>query len=96
MHPAHIPFQAEAEAACVYRPGDHGPRSGFLGDGLSVGILPVDHLVELSQKSYGVQVFSTALLIGNPFARLAGVIQIEHGSHGINSQAVGMILVQPE
>ena len=32
VHPAHIPFEIEAQTAHISRPGDHGPGGGFFGD----------------------------------------------------------------
>ena len=33
VHPAHVPFQAEAESAEIGGPGDTGPGRGLFGDG---------------------------------------------------------------
>ena len=37
VHPAHLPLQAEAQAAEMDGPGDHGPGRRFLGDRLDAG-----------------------------------------------------------
>ena len=37
-----------------------------------------------------------AVLVGNPFAGFARVVQVKHGSHAIHAQAVHVILLQPE
>ena len=42
VHPAHVPLEAEAEAAEIRRPRHHRPGRGFLGDGLHVGMIAVD------------------------------------------------------
>src|SRR3954451_16947620 len=52
--------------------------------------------IELPQKADGFQVLASAKLVWNPFAFLAGVIEIQHRSHGIHAQPVCMKLVQPE
>ena len=44
----------------------------------------------------GVEILATAVNIGYPFARFPGVVQVEHGSNGIHSQAVDMVFVEPE
>src|SRR5262245_57815100 len=41
VHPAHIPLQAEAEAAHVCRPRDHRPGRRFFGDRLDVVVMLV-------------------------------------------------------
>jgi len=43
-----------------------------------------------------MEIFAAAELIGNPFAGLAGVIEIKHGSDGVHAQAVDVVLVEPE
>src|SRR4030095_10809576 len=37
-----------------------------------------------------------AELIRNPFARLAPIIEVQHRSHGIDSQDVDMVAIQPK
>ena len=44
----------------------------------------------------GVKVFAAAELIGNPFAGLAGVVEIEHGGDGVHAKAVDVVFVEPE
>ena len=41
-------------------------------------------------------IFASAEFVGNPFALLAGVIEVEHGGDRIHAQAVDVILVEPE
>jgi hypothetical protein len=56
----------------------------------------VRQFVEAAQKVDGFQVLVAAVLVGNPLAGLARVIEIEHGGHRIHAQAVDVILLQPE
>ena len=56
----------------------------------------VSFLIELAQEVDGLQVFASTVLVGNPLAFFAGVIEVEHGSHRIHSQSVNVVLVQPE
>jgi hypothetical protein len=95
VHPAHVPFHAETQAAHVGGAGHHGPGGGFLGDGEGAGEALVDHGVHLAQEVDGFQVFPAAVLVGQPFAILAGVVQVEHGSHGVHAQAVQVELGHP-
>src|SRR5215467_7693182 len=43
-----------------------------------------------------MKVFAATVLVGNPFALLAGVVQIEHGGNGVHAQAVDVVFVQPK
>ena len=56
----------------------------------------VSQFVEALDEVNGFQVFVAAILVGNPLAGLAGVVQIDHGCNGINAQAVDVIAVEPE
>ena len=44
MHPPHVPFEGEAQAADVGGTRDGGPGGGFLGDGQRAGMAGVDEL----------------------------------------------------
>src|SRR4030095_11056370 len=96
VHPTHIPFEPEPEAAGIDRTGHHRPSGGFFRDGLDIRKALVDGAVELLEELNGLDVLSAAVAVRDPFAALARVIEIEHRSHGIDAQAVGMILIEPE
>ena len=96
VHPAHVPFHAKAQPADINWPRHHGPRGRFLRDGLNSGIFPVRLQIHLPQKFNGIQILASAKFVGNPFACLARVVEVEHGGNGIHAYAVGVILVQPE
>ncbi len=44
----------------------------------------------------GLEIFAAAELIGNPFARLARVVEIEHRGDSVNAKAVNVVFVEPE
>ena len=48
VHPAHVPFEAEAEAAEIGGAGDAGPGGGFFGDGEDAGEALVSDFVHAS------------------------------------------------
>ena len=96
VHPAHVPFIIEAQAALVRRSGDHGPGGGFFRDHQGLGNIFKYRSIELAQKIHGFQVFPAAVLVGLPLSLLFPVIQIQHVGHGINPQPVQMELLQPE
>ncbi len=96
VHPAHVPLQPETQAAQVRRTAHRGPARRFLRDGHDPRELPVGDLVETLEEIHRLQVLASAELVGHPLARLARVIEIEHGGHGIHAQAVDVVVVQPE
>ena len=96
VHPSHVPLQAEAEPAHVGGPRNHGPGGGLLGDHLHVGMAAVNIRIHLLQEADGLQVLIAAVAVGNPFAGLARVVEVEHGGDRVHAQAVSVILVEPE
>src|ERR1700674_715216 len=96
MHPAHVPLQAEPETAEMSGPRNHRIGGGLLRVGLNVRMLFVSFEIEAAQEVDGFEVFAPTELIGNPFTLLARVVEIEHGSDGVDAKAVGVIFVQPE
>ena len=50
VHPAHVPFQAEAETAKIRRTGDAGPCGGFFGDRQNAGESLVRDFVQSLEK----------------------------------------------
>ncbi len=96
VHPAHVPLHAEAEAAVLGGPRHHRPGGRLLGDGLHVGEVGVDRLVELLQEAERAEVLVAAVLVGDPLPRLAGVVEVEHRRHGIHPDPVDVVAVEPE
>ncbi len=56
----------------------------------------VDLLVHAPQEADGFDIFLSAVLVGNPLAVLARVVEIEHGGDGVDAQTVDVIPVEPE
>ena len=52
--------------------------------------------VHVLEEIDGLQIFAAPILIGNPRAFFARVIEIEHGSDGIYTETVDVIFVEPE
>ena len=52
--------------------------------------------VQVFQQRDGTDVFVSAEPIGNPFSFFPSVIEIEHRSDGIHTQAVDMVAIQPK
>ena len=93
VHPAHIPFEEEAEAAVVIGLGDHWEGRGFLRRRDGVAPHGEHRAVQLAQEGNGLEIFAPAEFIRAEVA--AAVVQIEHGRHGVDPQAVDMILLEP-
>ena len=70
VHPAHVPFEAEAEAALVGRPRNAGKRGQFLGDGDRAGKAAVDEFVGAAEEGDRVAIFVAAVGVRQPFALL--------------------------
>ena len=96
MHPAHLPLEAEAEPAERDGPGDHGPGRRFLGGRLDAGEGAVGDLVEAPDEAQGLEVLPAAVAVGDPLPRFPGIVEVDHGGHGVDAQAVGVVAVEPE
>ncbi len=96
VHPAHVPLEAKAQAAQIGWTRDRWPGRGLFGIGLNARLRPISGLIEAAQKRDRPQIFPAAIAVGNPFARLTRIVQIQHRSDRIHAQTVGMIAFQPE
>ena len=95
VHPAHVPLQAEAQAAGVRGLRDAGPGGGLLGDRDDAGHPLVGRGVGLLQQPDRLEVLAPAELVGQPLAVLAGVVEVEHRRHRVDAQAVDVELLAP-
>ena len=50
----------------------------------------------MSDELNRLEIFLSSVTVGEPFSVLACIIQIEHGGHGIDTEAVNMIFIQPK
>ena len=96
VHEAHVPLEAEAQPALVDGVRDLRPRRRFLGDRHDAGMRRVDGPVHLAQELDGLEVFAAALLVGDPLAFLARIVEVEHRGDRIHAQAVDMVFLGPE
>ena len=74
VHPAHVPFEVEAQAALVHRVGHLGPGGGFLGHHEHIGVGTEDGGVQLLEELDGLQILVAAIDVGGPLAVLAAVV----------------------
>ena len=96
VHPAHVPFHGEAQAAPLHRARHAVPAGRLLGDHMHVGEGGGDGAVQVAQEGDGVGVLVTAIGVGHPFPWLAAKVEVEHGGHGVHPQAVEVVVLQPE
>ena len=78
MHPAHVPFESESQAAQVGRLRDTAPGSRFFSDCHSLRMLEIDSLVQPAQEVNRFDVLTTAVFVGHPSSVLAIVVEVEH------------------
>ena len=54
------------------------------------------HGVDLLEEGHRLEVLAPAVDVGDPLARLARVVEVEHRGHGVDPQPVGVHLLEPE
>ena len=96
VHPAHVPFEAEAQPAQVGGTRHARPARRFLGRGQDAGMLEMAELVQPLEEVDRLEVFVAAELVGDPFAGLARIVEVEHRGDGVDPQAVEVVGVEPE
>ena len=94
VHPAHVPFEREAEPLRQRR-RDAGPRRRFLGHHDGAGTAFADDGVEMAQEADRLEILAAAMDVGNPGVCRPAVVAIQHRSHGIDAQPVDMEALQP-
>ncbi len=58
-------------------------------------MLAVDDLVHLPEEGDRFEVVPPALLVGNPLPVLAGIVEVEHRRHAVDTEPVGVELLHP-
>ena len=96
VHPAHVPFVAEAQPAHVDRPRDHRPGGRFLGNGRGARIAAEHFGVDAPQERDRVEVFAPALAVRDPAALRPAVVEVEHRGDRIDAQRVDAVAIEPE
>ena len=80
----------------MHRPAHAAEGRRLLGRRDRCRMLAVRQPVQLLQKRDRVEVLAAAVLVGNPLAFLARVVEVQHRRHGVHAQAVDVILLEPE
>ncbi len=95
VHPAHVPFVGEPEAAEVDGPAHTRPGRRLFGDRDHAGVPLVHEGIEVLQERHRVEVLAAAVLVGHPFIRFTRVVEIQHRRHGIDAQPVEVKVLDP-
>jgi len=95
VHPAHIPFEVEAQTACVGRRRNAGEGSGFLSYRHRAYALLVEHFVDVFEERNRLIVFTTSVNVRHPLRICATVVSVEHGSHSVHAYAINAKPLQP-
>ena len=96
VHPPHVPLEVETQTAVGNVGCDARPGGGFLGNHRHARKFIAHLSVGRAQQLAGLDVFVPALIVGSPLAFLARVVQVQHRSHGIHTQSVGVKHVAPK
>ena len=59
------------------------------------GYSPYDRLVELAHEVDRLEVLAAAVLVGDPLAVLARVVEVQHRGDGVDPQPVDVVAVEP-
>ena len=78
VHPAHVPFEVEAQSADIRWLCDQRPCSGLLGYHKSVGVLAEHSFIEVLEELYRFKVLIAAIYVSNPFTRFPVIIKIKN------------------
>jgi len=96
VHEPHIPFETETQATAMHRTRHVGPAGRFLRDRHHPAMGAVQDGVELLEEGHCLHILPPAMIVGHPLAGRPRIIEIEHGSDGIDAQPVDMIALGPE
>lgn len=80
----------------VHRCAHLGEARGLLGDHHDTRLAPVEMPVDVAQQVNRLEILAAAVLVGHPPARRPGVVEIEHGRHGVHPQGIDVELAHPE
>ena len=96
VHPAHVPFVAEAEPAIFDRARHLRPCGGFFRGRGGLRKAGKHFGIEAAQEIDRFEIFPAAIFVRNPAAGGPAVVEIEHGGDRIDAQAVDGVALQPE
>jgi len=89
-------LKPKPKSADVRRPRDGRPGRRLLGGRDDARLACVHELVQLLEERHRVEVLASAERVRHPLAFLARVVEVEHRGDGVDANAVGVELAQPE
>ena len=96
VHPPHVPFHGETEAAGPGGPRDLGPGGRFFRHDQASRALLVGDRIQLFKEGDGLEIFIPAIFIRDPVAGLPRIIEIEHGGDRIDPKAIEVEFLKPK
>ena len=96
MHPSHIPFKAKSQAVFLHFAGHFRPGGGLFRDRQKARISAAYNRIQMLEELDCLQVLIAAVLIGYPLAVALTVIKIQHRGHGVHTDTVDMVFLDPE
>ena len=95
VHPAHVPFEPEPQAARIDGLRDARETRRLLCNHADAGLALVEVLVDVAEEVDGLEVLPAAELVGHPFAVVAGVVEVQHGRNRVDPEPVDVELLGP-
>src|SRR5437764_4824514 len=96
MHPTHHPLHPKAESTGKSGSRYTWPICCFLCNGLYIGKVAENGLVQIFNEGNRFQVTISPILVGFPLAVAAGIVELEYGRYGIYTYPVHVKEIQPE
>jgi len=96
MHPSHVPLHRETKTAGPGGPRHLGPGGRFFCHDEAAGALLMGDRIELFKESDGLEIFVTAIFVGDPVAGLPRIVEIEHGGDRIDPKAIEVEFLKPK
>ena len=96
VHPPHVPLHAESKPSSIPRQRHARPGGGLFRNGERSGKMHLDLPVHLAEKIDRLDIFASAVLIGDPLAFLPAVVEVKHRRDRVHSQTVHVVLIYPE
>ena len=96
VHPPHVPFHRETEAAGPGGSRDLGPGGRFFRHDQASRTLLVGDRIQLFKEGDGLEIFIPAIFIWDPVAGLPRLVEIEPGGDRIDPKAIEVEFLKPK
>ena len=95
VHPPHVPFQREAQAAFIDWMRHARPRGALLSHRNHAGMQRMHGMIQLLEKGHRFEILTTSEAVAQPLPPLAPVVEVQHRSHRVHAQAIDVELLDP-